>query len=286
MVIVKMKVNKDLTEQHWKELARGVEDPNGNPFRLIKLRWNRNRYHIMAEYTKTRGFEDAVIGRSARTGDIDISYRRSGSIMWQRPVGGIGPFTGELPATPYNIQKLASMYGDKLWTIMDTDIDQQVKKMYELMLEKMTPEWRAQNEKRIKALHSMSFDSDVTNAAPAAPEIEADRLSVVEQKRLAQIERENLAKREQALDVREQEINDRMGDMIEAGAAPVVYSAESLSNDKTKLIDLRRICKEMGVEYVETDKKKDLAAKIIAKQEVNQAAVKEQLATIGADLQD
>lgn len=280
--IVRLKVNRHagITAQTWKDQAVGIIDEYGNPFRLIKLRWNLTQKHKMSDYGKTRGFEDAVLNKDSKTGGIKITYRRPGSIMWER-LNGIGAFMGEVPETPTNMNLLASHYGDKLWTIIDRDIDEIVKKMYEVRRGKETPELKAFNDQRIAKLHTHHFDSGKDVKIPElSPEV--SKKEIEERERINRIEESKLKQRKLALDAKEKEITEKNKGLIDEGYLPVVYQKEYL--DSQKLFALRKICKNVGVKWVETDKKDSLIQKIMDKQSGNISEVEAKTSAIMGSL--
>lgn len=283
MIIVKLRVTREMTAAHWKEVAKGVTDEYGNPFRIIKVRWNQSRMHRMSEYAKTRGFEDTVITKDRRTGDVAIQYRRKGSIMWQRPMGGVGSFIGEVAYTPFNLQKLISMHGDKLWTILDDDIRVIVEKGYAKRLTEMPVKVRDFNQTRIMSMHTMNVEKGDNVASDFDKQInEVEKQSVTEQNRMNMIKAQELAVKEEALNMKENAIDNKIADMAIDGVAPVAYSEEYLVSKK--YLELRGICKTIGVKYTQDDKKDTLIAKIMEKQEGNKQAVEEKMASIvGSD---
>lgn len=283
MVAVKMKVNRQVTGEHWKGMAKGVPDEYGNPFRIIRLRWNTNRMHKMTDYVKTRGFEDAILSADGKTGGIKIMYRKPGSIMWQRTMG-IGPFLGELAYTPYNIHKLATHYGDKLWTILDADIDEEVKARYEKRRKSMGAALRERDDNRIKGMHSMSIDRDEKgkDPTPAVP-LDVDVLSVEDKNRMAVIKEQELKNKEIALDVREKDLNKKSAALVTGGGSLVQYTPEYLNEQK--IYKLRSLCRELKVKWDNTDKREDLVQKIIEQQSrAKQEAEKKAEGVIGQNL--
>lgn len=272
MIVVKMKVNRSITADHWKNMAIGVTDEYGNAFRIIKLRWNNTAMHKMSEYSKTRGFEDAVIGRNPRNGDIAITYRKVGSAMWQRPVGGVGPFMAEVPQTPRNMSLLASMYGDKLFSIIDADINEIVKSMYEKKVEDMSFDTRKFNEKRIRGMHVSALEAheDRDTKTPELP-VDVERLSVTEQNRLNQIKAQELAQREEALKLKEKEITGFQSASVLDGVLPSQYSEQYLGG--MKIFQLRKLAKELGLRWAADEKKDGLIRRILKRQVGEEAPV-------------
>ncbi len=279
--IVRLKVNRQagLTAQGYKDDAIGTIDEYGNPFRLIRLRWNQNPKHKNADYAKTRGFEDAVL--SKERGELKITYRQNGSIMWERK-NGIGSFTGECPQTPTNMRLLASHYGDKLWTIIDADIKEIVEKMYNERRGIESPEIKKFNDNRIKMLHTNHFDYNAKDTTPPQIPIEVKEIEIAEKNRLNRIEETRLNQRKLALDEKEKIIIERTKEIIDEGAAPVIYQKEYL--DTQKIFALRKICKTVGVKWSDTDKKVALVQAIMDKQSGNLAAVEEKTASIMSSL--
>jgi hypothetical protein len=267
-IIVRLKINRTITAEHWKSKAIGTIDEYGNPFRIITLRWNTNPMHKMAEYVKTRGFEDAVIQQDRATGDIAIRYRDSGCIMWMRPMGGVGAFEGEVAYTPKNMEKLAAMHGDKLWTIKDHDIAAIVEQMYKKRVSMMSADVLKFNQDRIRGMHQMSFERDAK-----APEValDIDKTIVKEEARLNEIKKIELDKREAKLRAEEKEVLGEVAGLAGEGVNPAGYSKEYL--EKQTFYNLRKISKQLGIKYNIEAKKPDLIQGIIEKQDTGTVEV-------------
>ena len=279
MIIIKLKVSRNLTTDHWKQMAIGTIDEYGNPFRLIKLRWNKNPLHKNTEYAKTRGFEDTELSKDPRTGDIAVTYRNPGSVMWQRPAGGVGPFIGELAQTPKNLQRLAAMYGDRLWTIMDADVDKIVAKMYQERQTRMDDATKVADSKRIADMHTNELErSDKAGKGVIQIPEAIDKLSVTEQNRINMIQAQDNEKRAAALEIKESQLNERVVDMVGSGAAAVMYQKEAL--EKEKIHKVRGICREIGIKWENTETKDVLVGKILLKQAGNIEKIKEQMAGV------
>jgi hypothetical protein len=260
MIIVRLKVNTRTTAQYYKDKAIGTIDSYGNPFRIIKLKWNATYLHRNAEYAKTRGFEDAVIGRNEETGDYKITYRRNGSISWSRPDGHIGKFEGELAVTPHNINKLVSHYGDKLWFIEDADIDAKVKLMYEKRIAEMSKETKEFNSIRLQKMHT----ADTEYKRDAKLEIPVDPSFDNEKQRKLTIKETDLDKRAAELAAKEKELAEKEKALVNAGAALSGYSKNYLMNQTIAV--LRRHCRELGADFEMSHKKGDLVEIILDKQ--------------------
>lgn len=260
MIIVKLKVSTKLPASYWKQQAIGSIDAYGNPFRIIKLKWNSNVLHKNSEYAKTRGFEDAVIDKNQSTGDFKITYRRNGSITWQKPDGGVGAYWGELPLTQYNIQKLVSHYGDKLWFIVDPDIEAQVKILYEKRIAGMSKAAKTFNENRVMLMHK----SDVDVKSDVKFEIPVDNNVIQEKQRSLSVKEIELAKKEALIAQKEKELADKEKALVNAGSALAGYGKNYLIGQT--IATLRKHCKELGIEYGTEHKKGDLVEMIMNKQ--------------------
>lgn len=260
MVIVKLKVSTKLPASYWKNQAIGSIDSYGNPFRLIRLKWNATILHKNSEYAKTRGFEDAVIDQNKTTGDFKITYRRNGSITWQKPDGGVGPYWGEIPLTQYNIQKLVSHYGDKLWFIVDPDIEAQVKILYAKRLEEMPKEAKKFNETRVRMMHT----SDVDRDTDAKYEVPVDTKITIEKQRSLSVKEIELAKKAAELEAKEKALAEKEKALVNAGSALTGYGKNYLM-DQT-IATLRKHCKELAIEFGTEHKKGDLVDMILNKQ--------------------
>lgn len=261
MIVVRLKVNKQLTGQYWKDYARGTIDIYGNPFRILKLNWGGGKLHPNTDYAKTRGFEDAIIGKNRRTGGFKITYRRNGSIMWQRPPGNVGPFFGELADTPYNREKLAAMYGDKLWTIQDQDIEVVVRAMYKKRLEAMDKTTLDFNRLRINGMHTHRLKDDVQ--LEGAP-IEAERKNLDEVQKNIRLQQVEIDKKSIELKNREEKLVNSGADLVEKNISTISYGKEYL--DKCNFVALKAVAKELGIKFPNTAKKAQIYQAIIDKQ--------------------
>lgn len=268
MIIVKLRVTRQLPASYWKEKALGTLDPYGNPFRIITLKWNRNRLHKNSEYTKTRGFEDAVISQSKEDGDFDIKYRRNGSVMWQKPEGGVGPFFGELPYTPYNISKLVTHYGDGLWTIADADIDRMVRIKYEEMMSKMPDNLKKFNEDRVHAMHV----SDIEVGKVVKHEVVTDPLTIKEKERTIAVKQTDIEKKAAELERRERALAEREAMLVKAGVEINQYSEQYLNTRSIQA--LRKTSKELKLAWTQDMTRADLIKIIVDAQNGKKLEVK------------
>ena len=237
--------NTMMTEQYWKDQARGVIDEYGNPFRIIKLRWRNTPNHRCADYQKTSGFEDAIIKQDNQK-NIMIKYRQGGNVMWTRPPGGVGGFTGELAVTPKNMSKLAAHVRNGLWDIIDDDIRVVVEGMYRKREAVMDPATKKFNEAWYRAMHVSALDKDSKEALNQA-QAEVDTTAIKEQQRLLEIEKQELSKKKAALDIKEADITNKAVESVKSGKAASSYKREYLEHKTTVFKRLIGICKELGV---------------------------------------
>ena len=115
--------NRKYTTEMIVNACIGTEDPHGNPFELITLDWNPQMRN--AHQAKTKGFEDTFITRKPE-GGLAIEYRTPGNAEWLKD-GLTGRYNGQVARTPENIKTLAHNFYDKLWTIRDSRIREEVK---------------------------------------------------------------------------------------------------------------------------------------------------------------
>jgi len=126
MTIRCLKTTKNITEEMILDAAVGeIDDTYKKPLELIHLRWTNLKK--VAHYSKTKGFEDTFVDRKA-AGGVKVWHRQPGSAMWLKD-RLTGKYGATLAKTEHNMNVLASMYYDKLWTIQEAHIDAEVKKM-------------------------------------------------------------------------------------------------------------------------------------------------------------
>jgi len=126
MTIRCLKTTKGITEKDILEAAVGeIDETYKKPLELIHLKWTNLKK--VAHYSKTKGFEDTFIDRKA-AGGLRIWHRQPGSAMWLKdPLSG--KYGAVLAKTKCNMEQLASMYYDGLWSIREVHIGEQVKAM-------------------------------------------------------------------------------------------------------------------------------------------------------------
>ena len=298
MIIVKGARNKDgQRTEDYLAAAAGEQDEYGNPFRAIRLRWRSTRYHRNGPNAKSRGFEDAVISVSRSTGNLKITYRKSGSATWSRGVSGVGAYFALVPRTQHNLGRLAKCYEDKLWEIVDSDVDAEVKAMSDKFWADMaahdesmkdaegnypkgyTPEVEY-NRERIRRMHVLPSEDLDSNLAPVGHELEHEK-AVVDDK--AKINN----RREMELVKREAELAKRERDLIAANAkiaaefAPVGtgYSAESMGG--LKMHEVKKIARaDFGLRIPPEMKKDEIISRILEKQTLGDKTPQEETETV------
>jgi len=240
MAIVCKNATKGRPSSRIKEMAIGEIDVNGHPFEIVKLRWNATRKN--AEHSNTKGFEDTIIDLNVSTGTLRISYRRPGSVSWMRPEG-FGAFIGELGKTQYNMEKLASMYGDGLWKIMDGTTDAQAKAMYEKRLEDMTDKDREYNKKRIEMMYTTAHGGELL--PPAAIAKSRDEQEVNEKMKDIHKKEKELSARAEEIAKKEREILASDVQRIREGVPAVQFEMEAMKQMKMHEIRqaYRTVCK-------------------------------------------
>lgn len=253
MIQVFLKVNKTLTGEYWKNQAIGSLDQYGNPFRIIKLLWTGGQLHPNTDYSKTRGFENTIISKNNKTGGFSIRYNKEGNVTWQRPVGNIGPFFGELADTPYNREKLASCYGDKMWSIADADMDRIIRAMYEKRVKGMDRKTVEFNQLRVASM--MTSKSSNVKLEPNVP-LEAEKMILNEDKRNVEVRKQELDKREAELEKKNAAIVDKQVKAISSGDSLINYSEEYLN--KLNFPGLKAVAKELKLKYPLTVKMAEL----------------------------
>jgi len=257
MAIIAMNATKARPAERIKQLALGMEDQYGNPFEIIHLKWIQKRRNT--EYSKTRGFEDTIIAMNP-TGDLEISYRRPGSIQWVRP-DGIGPYTAEVAKTPYNMRKLATMYGDQIWTINEKNVNAEVKAIYEKIVENMPMAEKQFNEHRIKSMNSTAYGN------PLAMPKRKDNDELLEQKREVAIKEMELKEREAIIKEREEKIILDSVVKIRKGEAAIKYEEASLVDMEPE--QLMQIAKDIGA-FTGGSKKKEVLINSIRRKQAGE----------------
>lgn len=270
-----MIVVKGATRAHdskeWKGLAEGEMDSFGNPFHIIRLKWHSTSLHRMATYAKTRGFDDAVITVNRSTGNLKITYReKKGSIMWERPLNGVGPFIGEVAKTPRNMRILATHYRDGLWSIYnDPSTENEVRIMSDRIWAEMDEKERKYNEERIRSMHTHSLEKRM----PGWERNLSEGISKDEERRLLAKERMELAKKQAEIEAKEQKLLSRETRLAEVGVGSTSYSEQYLAQQPINQI--RRICREMRIVAKTGTTKEGMIKKIIARQNKGDAALQE-----------
>lgn len=255
-IIVRLsRVSPKLPAPFWLEqcLNANTIDEYGNVFRVLTLYWKGDENHRMTPYAKTKGFEDAEINQDGQK--FIVTYRHNGSLWWEQPVTGIGNFFAKCPMTTYNLKKLASCYGDGLWTFAreDKDIEQVVKDMYEKKVVNLPEKMKEFNKVRIKGMHTHVSDVDIQAASIVAPDIEDQKKKLEEQQNDLLLEVERLRKKEVEIKQREENVDALISGLAGDGVSLAPYSEEFLKAQKFH--ELKRIAKTIGVVVPVTAKK-------------------------------
>jgi hypothetical protein len=108
-------------------ITRRIKDAElGLPLEIIFLDWNsrKKNYH----QAKTKGNWHNVFITRLPGGGLEVEYRNPGSLEWLKD-GLTGTFSAMVARTPINIELLASMHYDNLWTIRDLGVRAEIKKL-------------------------------------------------------------------------------------------------------------------------------------------------------------
>lgn len=205
MIIVK-NATRQMPAEKWIDQVIGLTDERGNPFQIVRL----TSLRPCVTYSKTAGFEDAII--STRAGKPHISYRSEGSAQWMRTI--MGTFQAIVPITDHNLKVLAGSFYDKLWEINDAQIKTLVKRMADAIEAKMSPELKEFNKKRREELHRKQFDNPGVSTPSSVLEADLDRQDkAADAREMELVARESdLRKREMALQAREASISRLVGE--------------------------------------------------------------------------
>ena len=122
-----MENGKEIPEDRVIELAKNEIDEFKKPFTVIGLmasnidkRGAGSRFHIC-------GYQDAFI--YVLDSGLEISYGApgKGDIFFEK--NDLGKLVGFVAKTPWNMEMLASEFGDNKWRIMDREVENEVKAM-------------------------------------------------------------------------------------------------------------------------------------------------------------
>jgi len=259
-------------------IEAGTKDQYGQTFRVIKLFWVNTANHKMAPYVKTKGFEDAEIFQD--NGSFAVNYRKNGSLFWQQSATGIGPYFAECPVTPHNMRKLASHFGDKLWTYSknDKDVEAVVQKMHEKQYVNVPEAIKKFNEARIRAMHTNVHDNVALTTS--TEENSSILQSIKETERANTLKAEELNRKEMDLKVEREKINNMKAALVDDDVAISQYSEEYLQSIK-KIVQLRKIARSIGAVWNNNMTMETLRTVIMKKQTGN-----EELETPNSQIED
>lgn len=265
IVLRKLRIHpaKGMTEESWLNKARGAKDEYGNPFRIITLRWNHSRTNLCTNYQKTHGFEDAIIAKDGSTGGFKITYR-PGTLMWMRPLGGIGDFEAMCPMTPRNMKALIAAYPNRKWRIVDEDVNAKVKRGWDERWDRMDERTKEFNDKWFKAMHTLASERNDPVAIERA-DLSIEKKEVEEEKRIIEIKKQEIEKEKEKANEVLKEVNQKVSTLETHGIEAVTYSRDYLNGVKS-VFSLRKIAREMKIPISPNEKKKAVIEKIIAKQ--------------------
>lgn len=236
----------------------GMEDARGNPFQIVTLDWNQKRPN--AHNAKTRGFEDALITRLER--GLKIEYRLPGCAVWLLNDLTM-TFHAKIPYTKHNMAILGSHFGDGLWTVRERMFRDQAKIIYDGIRDAMTPEQRAEDDKRVKGMHTSMFDKpeDAPDLRDFSGGGEQDKTQVLaERSELIKLQAKLDAQLDQIKSEREW-IEGKVADLQRRGIMLSTHSEESLG--KMHIAEIRTLAKKSGIKWKSSDKKDELIAKIL-----------------------
>lgn len=251
--------------------AVGMEDPYGNPFRIVHLDWNPARKN--SQYAKTVGFEDAIIHK-LQSG-LKIEYRKPGYARWMQNKL-TRRFYSQVADTPHNRKMIAAGISDKFWTVRERDVSAACEQEAENLWKSMTKEERAFHKKRIKGSWRYRYDDDENNAVPdSMVNAKAENENIVMRKADLFKEREKLDKQKAELEAERQKLDDLISQAAANGIQIVQYKPEVLR--VMKMAELRKICNEKNIPQELTMKKADLIEAIIARQHGKESLKMERL---------
>jgi hypothetical protein len=267
MMIFARSATRNFKTEDW--IAQAIGEPDdeyGIPFEAIQLRFRpdgKRRAHGMAEYAKIRGFEDTEIySRSDGMPAVRHLNRGNGSAMFIQSGPGVGPFIAILAKTPYNMNKLASMYGDKRYAIVDPMVDAEVRGMYERRIAGMSEEEKDFHEQRVKALHTRHTEQALPTPEPKEDVIDQNDLR--EERRKIMEERVALAKLKAELEKQKKQVAEKTFEAAKEGDLTVpTVDVESLPG--MTRFQLMKLARSLGAPQTPTAKKDEVIAAIKAK---------------------
>lgn len=248
-------------------IEAGTQDQYGQTFRVIKLFWVNSPNHKMAPYVHTKGFEDAEIYQN--NGSFAVNFRKNGSLTWQQSATGIGPYFAECPVTPHNMRKLASHFGDRLWTFSknDKDIEGVVQKMYEKQYVNVIEAIKKFNEARIRGMHTNVHD-DVALTKSGADNTAALE-SIKETERANTLKAEELSRKEMELKAEKEKIDNMKAALVDDDVAISQYS-EGYLQSINKISQLRKLARVVGASWTNSMTMDTLRTLIMKKQTGNE----------------
>jgi hypothetical protein len=191
-----MEGGRDMPEERVIELARGERDEHGKPFTIISLMASAIDHRGSGARFHTCGYQDTFI--HVLDSGIEINYGQpgKGDIFFEK--NDLGKLIGVVARTPWNMQTLASEYGDKKWRIMDPEVEKEVKAMADKIrvsedtlqsrkAAKVSNRVRPHVEKEIQRDIEMSKKNDELKKKEEAPPVEDEAGSFPGKARLLEV---------------------------------------------------------------------------------------------------
>ena len=248
----------------------GTPDPEGNPFRVVELRYRK----AVANSTKTRGYQDCYIDHVNNKSKLKLGVAGMGNITWlTNRADGSG--IGKVVLTKWNIKVLAANYADKDWDIVDEDIDKMIKELSTIHEDSLSPEERAFNVGRRKERKKRSVRAHAPELIRSDIDAETHKLDTKSHK--LSLKEIALSKREAQIEAREKNVGDREGeanleaakkDMASENEIPGTEQVEMDLSDANKLtvlnvFALKKIARGIGLAPSLSAKKAEIVESII-----------------------
>ncbi len=273
MIVIKAPLqNKDgYRQRDYIEMATGVEDQYGNPFEIIDLQWISSRLHRNTDYSKSRGFEDAIIEFPRGSELPRIRYRQNGSIHWMRNTPGRGPFRGQVPKTPKNMQRLAKTYGWKQWKILNPAIDAEVRALHDAWWKSLPDEQRDVVKNQIRLYNTLPSEKDQIGNEIPYEDSRQQQADLTEEQRQLIIKRKELDEREARILEREMKVNHAQASKTAETGLAGQMTSQML--DSMKMHEIRKLGRQMTGTSIPASMKKHEIIDLILEQNPQKAEV-------------
>ena len=239
-----------------------IQDSDGNPFEIITLTSTVAR----AEGTSTIGFQDTFVVVEGNS--LTIEHRGEGRLQWMNPEFGGMP-KAQIAKTKRNMDMLAGHYFDGLWTIDDRMIDAEAKAEADKMRAGMSEEVLEFEKNRISALKTSKNGGKLVGRKGTT----IDDQVIENTKNTLENDKKELIKQGLGLESKKAEIEKSITQAVKDGDHLTKYGENELKG--IQLFKLRSIArKQLGLTIIDTEKKPEVIAKILAAQ--NGLEVKEE----------